>query len=497
MGFIYEKEEFEKLFDKQPVIVMDTNVLLGLYSFTPETIEDIIGSFEKNLNFFWIPNQVYLEYTRHYEHIRKREANRFQNLKEEICKALSDSIGAVSKNYSAFNKYKLPEVDDSRNKLIENINNAMKTAKQDLDKLQVGHSERIACISEQNDIVYKFVTNIRKVSCADGFSMLELIDIYEEGEKRYKYKMPPGFTDINKPDKGEEYSDFVMRKYGDLIIWKEILRKIKDKDVNLIFIENEVKEDWWTYSKNRPKRIPLMLEEEFFKEAGDNSDFCMVTVDELISHFGNLLNIQPNSILEVNKRMDFIRGMEAYLTLNQYDIVQSYIEDNAIEQIIDNIKNILIGEGLGGGSISDVEHIEIIEIKVMESSFDYNQNECQITVNTGVIVENSSDVIVSFGRVDNVSMNISTIVKVEASLYLNIDNEKEPKKAIEYETVEFHNFKVKDIEYREYDGRTHFIDEDDYNGRSHRMSICPDCGEEFIEGSGGGNGFCIECASEH
>ncbi|MBZ9621458.1 hypothetical protein G9F71_000940 [Clostridium sp. FP2] len=497
MGFIYKTEEFEKLFNKQPVIVMDTNVLLGLYSFTPETIKDIIGSFSKCINLFWLPNQVYLEYRRHYEHIRKREINRFQYLKEEICNELSDTIGKVSVKYGAYNKYKLPEVDDSRIRLIENIKNVMKIAKQDLEKLQSENSEHVSCISEQEDIVHKFVTNIKKNSSTAGFSMLELMNIYEEGEKRYKYKMPPGFTDINKPDKGEDYSDFVMRKYGDLIIWKEILRKIKDADVNLIFVENEVKEDWWTFSKSRPKRIPLMLEEEFNKETGSNSDFYMVTVDELISHFANHLNIQPNSILEVNKRMEFIRGMEAYLTSNQFDIVQKYIGDNSIEQITENINDILIGEAVGVGSISEVEDIEILEIKVIKSSFDYDQSECKIVFNTEIIVENSVDVIVSYGRDDNISSNISTTVNVEASLYLSIDNEKEPKNAIEYETVKFLNLKVKDIECKEYDGYSHFTDEDDYDKRSLFKNTCPECGEEFTINNDGGNGFCSECASEH
>ncbi|NNU78124.1 PIN-like domain-containing protein [Clostridium estertheticum] len=499
MGFIYEKEEFEQLFNKQPVIVMDTNVLLGLYSFTPETIEDIIGSFENNLNLFWLPKQVYLEYIRHYEEIRKREANRFQNLKEEICKALSDTIGVVSKNYSAYNKYKLPEVDDSRNKLVENINSAMKTAKQDLEKLQVVHSKHISCISEQNDIIYKFVTNMQGVSCTDGFSMLELIDIYEEGEKRYKYKMPPGFTDINKPDKGEEYSDFVMRKYGDLIIWKEILRKIKDKDMNLIFIENEVKEDWWNYSKSRPKRIPLILEEEFYKEAGNNSDFYMVTVDELISHFGNHLNIQPNSILEINKRMGFIRKMEAYLTSNQCNIVEHYINNNAMEEIIENINDSLIDMAFEGGQIENVEDSKIVGINVRECSFDYDQNECQIIVSTKINVECSANVSMNIGKKANLPTDIYATFKAHAYFYLNIDNEKEPINAIEYETVEFDDFEFESIRYNEENGCFNVTDveEYDYDVKPFYVNTCPDCGKDFTVENDGGNGFCSECALEH
>ena len=50
-------------------------------------------------------------------------------------------------------------------------------------------------VSRDSDIINNFVEDIKSdIIC----SQLELIDIYEEGEKRYKYNISPGFTDKDK-----------------------------------------------------------------------------------------------------------------------------------------------------------------------------------------------------------------------------------------------------------------------------------------------------------
>ena len=52
-----------------------------------------------------------------------------------------------------------------------------------------------------------------------SFSEGDLSEIFEEGARRYGSETPPGYKDASKgePD-----------RYGDLVIWKEILRKAAD-----------------------------------------------------------------------------------------------------------------------------------------------------------------------------------------------------------------------------------------------------------------------------
>ena len=60
--------------------------------------------------------------------------------------------------------------------------------------------------------------------------------LYSEGEKRYKENIPPGYKDKAKPNND---------KYGDLVLWKEMLYKCQSDAKDLIFICDDRKEDWW------------------------------------------------------------------------------------------------------------------------------------------------------------------------------------------------------------------------------------------------------------
>ena len=51
------------------------------------------------------------------------------------------------------------------------------------------------------------------------------------------------------------------RKYGDLIIWKELLRRVTGTKINTLFIEDEKKKDW--FSERGGKKLAPVLYEEY------------------------------------------------------------------------------------------------------------------------------------------------------------------------------------------------------------------------------------------
>lgn len=70
---------------------------------------------------------------------------------------------------------------------------------------------------------------------------LELSEIYsicDDGEKRYKKENPPGYKDAKKKDG--------IRKYSDLIGWKEVIQYARKSGKNIVLVTDDVKEDWWT-----------------------------------------------------------------------------------------------------------------------------------------------------------------------------------------------------------------------------------------------------------
>ena len=79
----------------------------------------------------------------------------------------------------------------------------------------------------------------------------DLMKIIKEGEFRYGQHMPPGYMD-SKNKQG-------IGKYGDLIVWKQILDIAKMHNNSVIFVINDVKEDWWDKDKKAP-RFELLFE---------------------------------------------------------------------------------------------------------------------------------------------------------------------------------------------------------------------------------------------
>ena len=96
--------------------------------------------------------------------------------------------------------------------------------------------------------------------------------IIDEGEKRYNKFIPPGFRDANKEDVADN-----TRKYGDLLIWKQLMYKALSEKKGIIFVCDDRKDDWWL--EFRGKRIgprPELIKE--FKNVTEN-DFYMYSSD--------------------------------------------------------------------------------------------------------------------------------------------------------------------------------------------------------------------------
>ena len=88
----------------------------------------------------------------------------------------------------------------------------------------------------------------------------QFIALKREGEERYSKKIPPGYKDIKK-DAGE------FDKFGDLIIWKDMIMKAKIDKCPVIFISDDAKEDWWWLHRGRKIGARPELIEEFRADA--------------------------------------------------------------------------------------------------------------------------------------------------------------------------------------------------------------------------------------
>jgi rRNA-processing protein FCF1 len=228
------------------IIVVDTNVLLNLYRSSEKTSDELLKLLGAAKNQLWLPHQVGLEY--------------HQNLDEVIAEVRSRHVGVDKVLVNAFNKlrivfseyrhpfireYVLAKIDD----LGEKLRAEFQKDHWHVDKL----NERAERVRHAIEGLYS------DASIGAPYSEADLSNIYKEGERRYRDQIPPGFKDAQKTGR---------RPYGDLIAWKQMIAKAKADASPLLFVTDDLKDDWWLSIKGEKKGPLPALRAEMHREAG-------------------------------------------------------------------------------------------------------------------------------------------------------------------------------------------------------------------------------------
>lgn len=233
--------------------IFDTNVFLNLYRYSNKTRNQLIESFEWLKTRIWMPYQVALEFCKDRYSVIDEANRRFDNIWSDADK-LTDS-------------WKKELRLDSNDSDIEELSQYLKewiTKKKDSNYL---------IFSATDDEVFSRLLDLFDGKVGKPFSNEEKLSIEKEGEKRYASKMPPGYKDSKKTE----------NKFGDLLVWKEIIEYAKSKKVDIIFVTHDQKEDWWNTSSGKTIGPRVELRKEFYEKTGKM--FHMYTMSSFLSFF--------------------------------------------------------------------------------------------------------------------------------------------------------------------------------------------------------------------
>lgn len=219
--------------DKDCHLFIDTNIISQLYKLNDDARIDFFNWVSTVSNRFHIPNWTVHEYQKRYcsqktkdyldELDNKDLVKKLQNLSNFVRGYVSDSLLVGSTDYQGQKDKLFADLDEIADKFGK-INNAL-TKRQNEHQLKV-HTDIL-----QNLQPYTMDTDI--------YSLME--DIDWSCDLRYSHLVPPGFEDIKKPE----------NKFGDLIIWKEILNYCKNHNVTkAIWITRDGKPDM-TYTPQK------------------------------------------------------------------------------------------------------------------------------------------------------------------------------------------------------------------------------------------------------
>lgn len=234
------------------LFVFDTNVILNLYRYTPETRDKMIEIMEKYKDRIWMPYQVGWEYFNNREAVIKEVSNACHAIQTHISNDKNSLFKVLDEKY----KRHPYVVKEDIKKLVED---SLKPLLEKIDGLKSNDPNYI-----EEDIISDKLTELFDNRVGEDYSPLDLDSIYSEGEIRYKHSIPPGYEDIKtKKDRSPRHL------YGDLIVWKQTIDIASAQGVDIVFISDDQKEDWYEHTaKKEPKRPRRELIKEFGLNTG-------------------------------------------------------------------------------------------------------------------------------------------------------------------------------------------------------------------------------------
>lgn len=125
-------------------------------------------------------------------------------------------------------------------------------------------------------------------------------ELVEDLDRRQTYKIPPGYKDASKDDRG----------IGDLLIWHTILEIGREFKVDIIFVSGDDKSDWWHKSEERTLYPRYELVDEFRRFSGGKS-FHITS----FSHFLDLFGASKSIVQEIRDEENQLRSEESSLEL--------------------------------------------------------------------------------------------------------------------------------------------------------------------------------------
>lgn len=267
------------------IFVFDTNILLNLYRYSDSTREEFIRVLNGLKVRLWLPHRAAQEYFENRLTVIAQQERAY----EEALKTIQTLQADLS------NARQHPFLSD---KLMRKLTQVLAEVTGELDKTKTTHVKRIST-DEIQDMIGTLFEGRVGTSLSDDI----LEAICKDGETRYAKKIPPGYKDDIKDD-GVASQYAAYRKYGDFIIWRQIMAFATDSKKDVIFINDDKKEDWYQIFRGKTLGPRPELVQEFLSQT--NQNFYMYQADRFLELAAEHLDqkVTPASMDEIREIRD-------------------------------------------------------------------------------------------------------------------------------------------------------------------------------------------------
>lgn len=314
-NYFYTPEQYKDIWENA-LFVFDTNTLLNLYRYQEETKNEFLQVLDKISNRIWIPHHVALEFQSNRLEVICEQKSLFSKTKNAL-NSTSKTLNSELEKLQLRKRHSLIKIDE----FVEKLDNLIKDFNSSLDDLKSNQQH----LSHQDSLKEKIELLFESKVGNPPQDQKKLDELYKDAEIRYKNKIPPGYLDEKKIDVCVDSKLIYKKKFGDYIVWHQILEHAKNQKItDVIFITNDLKEDWWKkYDAsgekfNQPR--PELIDEALY--VGGIKNLIMYDSEKFLSYASDYLNVQisDNAVKEVRDTTEVYNKNHSSKNVIQFDL---------------------------------------------------------------------------------------------------------------------------------------------------------------------------------
>jgi len=265
--FTPTSKEFDDLW-REATFGFDASVLLGLYRLSMEARQVFFDALRALGGRVFLPNQAAHEYLRNRMNAISARSGFYQDTKNEIEKFVQ-ALETRAQDHS------LPKGPE----MIE----AAKEARRRIGALADSALDRERDLLRSDDLLMQ-LANLFETTTGPPYDPQRFEEICKMAVVRYDRKIPPGYKDVAKAE---------PERYGDVLIWFQLIDQAAASKKPIVFITRDAKEDWWQQHKGETLGARPELAQEMKHKAGVR--FYMYTMQRFLEFAQEFLHLKPES----------------------------------------------------------------------------------------------------------------------------------------------------------------------------------------------------------
>jgi hypothetical protein len=231
VGYRIPSDEDVNVALREAVVAVDANVLLGLYRFLPQTANDLIRVLERLEDRLVVPHQALREFWRH----RQRAPGSPEVATRAVEDVIAKAAAGVRQALETWSK-QVGQDDSERTDLLGRVTDFAENLRTELAAVHKRGDGR----SGDDDPILTQLERLLDDRVTPALPDDEWKECVAEGRRRVEAEEPPGYKDAAKQD-----GDTPEGAAGDYLVWHQATRHAARRNLDLIIVTADEKEDWW------------------------------------------------------------------------------------------------------------------------------------------------------------------------------------------------------------------------------------------------------------